>query len=383
MRRRVIASLTAVAVVAVIGGAGLARRGSKAPPRRAGNAAAVASKPTTMLVMTVRAGDVSGQADTLALFSFGGAAQPFVMLIPSGTLTDIPGYGFDIAGRALSFGRVGLATVSVENMIGVRVDHTVVLDQSSLASLVDKMGGIKVTVKQALYAPDSQGRLVPVFSAGAQSFDGRKTVKYLTYQGAQETELARLERQQDVWEGIFAQPGSADMKTMFSSMEDKVDGDVSAADAGAFLASFAAVPAAGRTYDGLPVSAAGAADDQAFKIEEDDLNAQVQHYLAAERTWTVGPRPRLQLLNGNGAPEAGVSVAEKLVPAGYFLVDTGNSRSFDFGMTQIVVYSDDAASMKMAQQIRTLLGRGEITVDRRPQTGVDVTVVIGRDLKSA
>jgi hypothetical protein len=86
-------------------------------------------------------------------------------------------------------------------------------------------------------------------------------------------------------------------------------------------------------------------------------------------------------LNGNGTPEAGVAVAARLIPAGFRLVDSGNARSFDFAVTKIVVYANDADAIAMAEHIKDLLGAGEIEVARRPQTSIDVTVVIGKDYK--
>jgi LCP family protein required for cell wall assembly len=331
--------------------------------------------------MTVRDGDLSGQADTLALFAMGGGVQPYVMLIPSGALTDIPGYGFDMAGRALSFGRVPLADISVENMLGVRVDHTAVLDQSSLAALVDSIGGIDVSVKDNLFSTDAEGRLVPVFSAGPHHMNGKTAQRYLAYQGSQESELSRLDRQQQIWEAIFTRGRSGALAKSVAKLGDKVDGDVTPADAASFLGAFAAFSPGQRTYDDLPVSQAGGGDQQAFKVNDADVDQQVMHFLDGLRTWTVGLRPRLQLLNGNGVPEVGATVASKLVPAGFHVVDTGNSRTFDYATTKILVYENDASAIQLARTIRRLLGVGEIEMERRPQTGIDVTVVMGRDLK--
>lgn len=363
---------------------GLGRRGSgsedSAPVAPATGAA------TTILMLTVRSDDLSRQADTMALFSIGGGVSPYVLLIPAGTLTDIPGYGFDMAGRALSFGRVPLAEVTVENMLGVRVDHTTVVEQPSIAGLVDRMGGIEVNVRETLYEADGQGRLVPIFAQGMQKMNGKSVVRYLAFLGSQETELSRLARQQQIWEGIFrgyAGERSDGLAKLVATLGDRVDGTGTAAQLGRHLAAFAALDAGARTFDVVPVSGAGTGEEQAFRIDDEATAAQVERFLNAALAWKTGPRPRLQLLNGNGLPESGIAIALKLVPAGFHLVDTGNTRSFDHTRTKILVYSQDAASMQVAQRVRSLLGRGEIEIANRPQTGIDITVVIGKDITAS
>jgi len=388
LRRRV-AAVLAIAVVA--GGTVVVARTRTAGPAASasgGHRVVAASLPTqTMLVMTVRTGDLSGQADTLALFSIGGGATPYVLMIPSATLTEIPGYGFDIVGRALSFGRVPLAETAVENMLGVRVDRTVVFDDGTLASLVDRIGGIDVSVSQDLFAPDAQGRLVSAFTAGAHHFDGKTAVAYLTYQGAQETELSRLARQQQIWEAVLTRYPSASASRLAAAVVaagDALDGDATASQAGAVFAAFASLDSGGRTYDDVSVQPVGGGDNEAFKVSDDDVATQVARFLAAERLWTgAGSRPRLQLLNGNGAPDGGIATAKKLIPAGFYLVDNGNAKRFDYAQTQIVVYATDPQTLAMAQQIRTVLGVGTVVVSATPQTSVDVTVVVGRDVRAS
>jgi len=358
-------------------GTGLFGKGSSKKKGVIGGPAA----PTTLLLMTTRTPDHSRPADTLTLFSVGGGQQPFVLLIPSQTLTEIPGYGFDVVGNAMSFGRVPLASIAVSNMLGIRIDHTVVIDDSAVAAAVDKIGPITVDVPSNLFAAQG-GELVPVFSAGSQQMNGKQAVRYLTYQGPNETELSRLAREQQIFDAVFAKAGSG-LAQVIGSMP--VEGDTGAGELGRLLAAVSAAPQSARTYDVVPVQPVGAGGDEgAFKVTSADLDVEVGKFLSASRTGvTPGTHPRLQLLNGNGRPEAGVSVAQRLIPAGFRIVDSGNARSFDFAKTKIIVYANDDASMAVAQQVRKLLGVGEIEVAARSQTSVDVTVVIGKDVRTA
>jgi LCP family protein required for cell wall assembly len=366
--------------------AGITRIGHRNGNGAAGDGLGAGPEAVTYLVMTVQGGDISRQADTLTVFSIGGGQQPYVLLIPSSTLTEIPGYGFDSAGRALSFGRVPLADVTVENMLGARIDHTAVIDDAAFARFVDRIGGIRVNVPSNLFQSDGHGTLLPVFGAGEQSMSGKRAVRYLTYLGPDETELSRLAREQQVWEAIFKrfEHGKAgELASGIGSLGRALDGDAGATAFGRFLAAFATVSASARTYDVLPVTPVGGGDqDESFRINQGELQTQVARFMPGSLS-APAPRTRLQLLNGNGMPEVGISVAEKLIPSGFELVDSGNARSFGFAKTKIIVYASDAATMSIAERVKQLLGLGQIVVARRGQTSIDVTIVIGKDYKAA
>ena len=92
---------------------------------------------------------------------------------------------------------------------------------------------------------------------------------------------------------------------------------------------------------------------------------------------------RVQVLNGNGVPGIGQQVAEALQPGGFRLVDPGNASSFDVPRTRILVYDDSPAQVAAAQEIRELLGVGEIEVSEVPVSVVDITVIVGLDYPPA
>lgn len=92
-------------------------------------------------------------------------------------------------------------------------------------------------------------------------------------------------------------------------------------------------------------------------------------------------RARVQLLNGVGAPGVAEAVAG-LLPEGEFrVVVAGNAPEFGVRETRLLVYDDDPASLDTAERLREVLGAGTISVSRQPQSVVDVTVIIGRDVR--
>jgi polyisoprenyl-teichoic acid--peptidoglycan teichoic acid transferase len=384
MRRR-IAGIAAVGVPLIVILAVVLSQlggGAPAPAHRALGDAAEGDQVTYLLVGT-RSGDTSGQADWLTLMAIDRRGrEPLALFIPAATLTEIPGYGYDSVGKAMSLGRVPLQEITVENLLGIQIDHTLMVPESLVSKLVDRTGGVEVSVEKSLLAPQGADRLVPVFQAGRQRFDGRKAVKFLGYMGPDEDELARFGRAQQLWEALFtrfAGKKAGDLERIVAGFGSALVTDAPPRDVGVFFSAFAGAGADARSYRTLPVDPIGSGgEEDAFRVRDTDLEALVAGMLAASRPPDApGRGTRVQVLNGNGEPEVGAQVASLLVPDGFRITLTGNAQRFDYAGTRIVFYRD--ADLAVAQRIRQRLGVGEIVKGRTQQSIVDITIVVGRD----
>lgn len=384
MRNRQIAAGFAAVLLAILAAVGV-RSLRSTPGESSAAGGETASRQVTYLVTTTLADDLSGQADTLTLFALGPkGGRPFALFIPAETQTEVPGHGFDSVGRALSFGGVPLQRLTVANLLGARIDHTLTVSDEIIGTLVDQVGGVEIDVASRLLADDGSGRLVPVFEPGRRRMDASAVRRYLSYRGHDETELSRFPRAQQVWEALFAayagRSGEA-VAGLFARLSADLDTDVTPAELGPFFAAFARAGAGARVYAVLPVMPVGAGGaEQTFKLDEAQASELIrQHLRGSLPPQGAGLGARVQILNGNGAPQVGERVARLLVPAGLKVVLDGNASSFGFATTKIIVYADDGASLAIARRIRELLGLGEIEIDRRGQTIVDATIVVGKD----
>ena len=336
----------------------------------------------TYLLIGTRANDSSGQADWLTLMASDPSGDaPVTLFLPTATLTEIPGFGFDSLGKAMALGRVPLQEIAVENMLGVNIDHTLVVPQDLMSRIVDRAGGIQVTVAERLLEPKGNDTLVPVFEQGTQRLDGRGANRYLQFKGQNEDELARFVRAQQVWQALYARfprGKAADLSRLVSGFGTALLTDATPQDLGAFFSAFAAA-GEGAAYRTLPVDAVGSGgSEDAFRVQQTRLDELVRTLLAGSQPPAApGRGARVQVLNGNGQPEIGLAVADALVPAGFRIVDTGNANSFDYPKTRIVVYRE--ADLPIAQRIKQLIKVGTIEISRTPQSIVDVTVVVGAD----
>jgi LytR cell envelope-related transcriptional attenuator/cell envelope-related transcriptional attenuator-like protein len=360
----------------------LGGEGKPAPaPRPVGNAAE--GEQVTYLLVGTRSGDASDQADWLSLLAIDrNGLKPLTVFIPTATLTEVPGFGYEPAGKALALGRVPLTEITVENMLGVQIDHTVLMPDTVLSKLVDRAGGVDVTVKTALLEPRGTNRFVPVFQPGHQHFDGKKALRFLQYVGPDEDELSRFARAQLVWEALYQRfEGSLarGLADRVAGLGDDLITDAPPADVGAFFAAFAGAGTDARSYRSLPVEtvSSGGGED-AFRMNGVLYLADLARLLAQSKPAAAAKEPvRVQILNGNGQPEIGLQVATLLVPQGFRVADTGNATRFDFSHTRILVYRSEF--LDAARKIRSLLRVGSIEIARTQQSIVDVTIVVGAD----
>lgn len=362
---------------AIASGAYLLPRRSRPP---APPAAAPAGEQLTVLLAMRAHDDVSGHAAFLTLFAAesSGDGGPLGLFVPVTTLGQIPGQGFEPVGKALSVGDPALQRMTVENLLGIAIDRTVVTDEVTLGALVDELGGITLVVEERLEEEEPDGTRAPLFPLGEQRMDGAAAATYLTYRADDGSEVERFVRVQKVWDGIFAHGADAVARAL-----DVAFGGADANALRAPMRAFAAAAPAARAYQVLPVEAAGATgEDETYRVVAARVAEVVRRDLAGSvpRGVDPGARPRVEIRNGNGEPQSGARVAGLLIPAGFKLEVTGNAGRFDHERTRIVVYREDEAALALARKVRELLGVGKIEIGTRGQTVVDLTVVVGKDL---
>ena len=86
---------------------------------------------------------VSGpsRSDSILLLRFGGGHSS-KLSIPRDTVVDIPGHGRNKINAAYAFGGAALATQTIENYLGLKVNHLIEVNFDNFPDLIDAMGGI-------------------------------------------------------------------------------------------------------------------------------------------------------------------------------------------------------------------------------------------------
>jgi polyisoprenyl-teichoic acid--peptidoglycan teichoic acid transferase len=155
----------------------------------------------TVLVMGVdeRPGD-AGRADTMMVLSWDpGSDRLAVLSIPRDLWVQIPGYGYDKVSHSFPYGGEKLAVVTVQRLLGLSIDHYLVINFQGFRKIVDALGGVEIDVEKRLYYEDPydvDGGLVIDLHPGLQRLDGKKALDYARFRMDEEGDLGRIRRQQ-------------------------------------------------------------------------------------------------------------------------------------------------------------------------------------------
>ena len=158
------------------------------------------SDKTTVLIMGVdeRVDDV-GRSDTIIVATIDPLTNQAALLsIPRDTRVKVGYRGFDKINAAYAYGGVRLAENTVENFLGIDIDHYVTINTHAFVDMVDAIGGIDLDVEKRMYYEDpwdDDGGLVIDLYPGFQHLDGADAVTYVRYRDS-EGDIGRVKRQQ-------------------------------------------------------------------------------------------------------------------------------------------------------------------------------------------
>ncbi|WP_457946195.1 LCP family protein [Pseudarthrobacter sp. alpha12b] len=88
---------------------------------------------------------------------------------------DIPGFGSAKINAGLQYGGIDMQTATVQQLLGITIDHTLMLDFGGFKILVDGLGGIDVNVPISF---QSTIETQHVFSAGVNHLDGQAALEF-------------------------------------------------------------------------------------------------------------------------------------------------------------------------------------------------------------
>lgn len=308
-----------------------------------------------------------GTARSITIFSDGDASQSIV-LIPAGTMAEVPSLGLEPLGRALQIGGPTRLRSTVENLLGIQISDVVVADDVDLAALTEPLGELKVQVPERVEQVTEDGTVDVLYEPGLLRIAPDEVPAFLSAKG-RATDLSVLARHQGFWEAVLTEISEEELTPGGPGPLSKV------------LVSLAAGEAVRSRL--LPVEPLGqealpGVDGTSTELYQID-NADLARFIDSTFPGGEAPadRPRAQVLNGTGGVEVSARAAEKLVPAGIQVALTGNAPRFDYRQTQIVFY--DAAQESIAAQARDALGVGRLVLSRRPLGVVDLTIIIGSD----
>jgi len=179
-----------------------------------------------------RPGEDISRTDTLVLVRLDPTNNRVSMLsFPRDLYVTIPGYGKDKINAAYPIGekKIGpgygpaLLKKTVGELVGMPIDHFVLINFEGFKAVIDKIGGIYIDVPKAIddpsYPTDDYRTIKVHFDAGPQWMDGDRALIYARTRHA-DSDFGRNQRQQQVLMAIFDQIRAQGLLTQLTSLDD-------------------------------------------------------------------------------------------------------------------------------------------------------------------
>lgn len=156
-------------------------------------------KSTIMIMGVDERDDDVGRSDTLMVAAIDPQKnQASLLSVPRDTRVKIKGHGFDKINAAYAYGHEQLSQDTVEHLLGIKIDHYIIINTKSFKKIIDAIGGIDIDVPKRMHYEDpwdDDGGLVIDFRPGKQHMDGAKAITYVRYRD-EEGDIGRIRRQQ-------------------------------------------------------------------------------------------------------------------------------------------------------------------------------------------
>jgi len=130
----------------------------------------------------------------------------------------------------------------VENLLNVRFDGYVVLNYEAFRILGDELGPVKVVPNEVMYYVDKAQDLVIDFKPGVPYYlDGKQLLAYIRYRKDAMGDLARIERQKEVFKKLVQaalEKSFTDLAKVLEKLEGQIETNVKVSDLLFFYVQF-------------------------------------------------------------------------------------------------------------------------------------------------
>ncbi len=314
--------------------------------------------------------DAADRGVAFAVVTVDSANEATVVLVPPSLLAILPGYGDFTLAETTVFDGPGLAATTLMNLIGARIDGTILLNPRDLEAVLG--GDILVDLPTPLVIAEGADETV-LARTGVSLWPASMAESLLVTQGTDD-ELTWIRRQGAVWEAVFNQiaddPSVPERLARISTAPEEATTGL--------LARIAADE--GRIISVLPVTRVSIGNSaERFALSSDVEGSFVQQRFSHLDLRPGGDRPRIELLNGNGRIGTTSVIADRLIRRGFRVILTDNAGRFDYATTQVIAHGRD--HRPYADEVLAVLGTGELLLELRAPSGVvDVSIIVGADI---
>ena len=324
--------------------------------------------------------------------------QVSMLSIPRDLWVYIPEYGYNRINVAQRVGYrmgyedgkgPGLLMRTIEENLGIPIDHWARVGYEGFASAVDELGGVDLLVpcrtNLQYKPPTSDEQQEIILEPGMQHLDGPTALRYVrTRRG--DSDFERAQRQQRFIKGVWEQFKSADIilkiPGLWSALKGAFQTDLNLGDVLALAPTIIGLDRdsirslyIGR-YHTEPWTSEGGAS-VLLPIPERIQEVVARLYTPPDPD-EKDKKARVLVQNGTEREYLALIGADQLRWAGFDVVGTGAADRADYGRTWIYVYNEDAQALA---ELAQLLNVRENNIVRQPDPNqdADMLVILGAD----
>ena len=345
-----------------------------------------------------------GLSDSMLLLRFDPEQEKVsVLSIPRDTRVNIRGYGVRKINHANDYGGPALtARVASDLLGGVKIDRYVRVNVQGVEKLIDALGGVTVDVPKDMKYNDFSQHLYIDLKKGVQHLDGDKAMQFLRFRYDEYGDISRVQRQQMLMRSAVEQtlkPATiVKIPKILSVIQSHLDTNLTVRELMA-LSNFASKTDRSRiNMMMLPGDFNDPNERVSYWVPNENKihRLMTQHFelpkndadyaaIAENRYATLeggsnisNPRIRISIQDSTDSQQTLQSSLDLLREAGYRQVSASKNWQEPLKTTRVIAQSGDNEA---AEEIRSILGVGEVVVESTGVIGSDVTVQLGRDWK--
>ena len=161
-------------------------------------------KRTNILILGLDKFGSTSHSDTMMLLSLAPEEDVVLMSIPRDLRVKLADGGFHKLNAAYAKGGIAQTRKILTNLLGTSIPFYITLDYTGFESLVDQLGGVTITVDEAIKYDDDRADppLHIDVQPGPQTLDGKTALEYVRYHGDTE-DLGGIDRQQKLLAAIL------------------------------------------------------------------------------------------------------------------------------------------------------------------------------------
>lgn len=335
-----------------------------------------------------RPGEEDARADTIIVARVDLQKNKVWMLsIPRDTHVVIPGYGERKINAAHFYGGPALAVDTVEQFLGIEINHYIGVNFAGFQKIVDALGGVWIDVDVEIDDPKaaSHGSYKAYhIDPGYQLLDGEHALTYVRSRNFPDGDFTRMRHQQAFFKALAEQAtrfsNVLKIPALVRAVSKEVSTDMSLSqladvamalkDVGAENLETATVPGEWRSPYVWP-------DEAQKRFLVDAMMAGRSFDDTSTVSNAIDPSSvTVTVRNGAGIDGCATYTAGILRGLGYKVTGVGNANQFVYDRT-LVVYS---SKRDAAEQIAGALPSGEVVPSRGMyEFATDILVVVGKD----